>query len=162
MEKGAIRKSKKQSILNDKIIMSMWFNRILHRKKTNQKELDIIQISERYHNNKLDLFSKDKFVNKKFPKNKTFLELWNIYGIRDNKNYTFTKKEKLECISEWYYTLYSEKIYFIKEYNKYSEEFYNTVKKVAKKEPDVHYNWNFPSVENFLNSNGDFFNKKYN
>lgn len=131
-----------------------------------KSEKDAINFSRKYYNEKLSFLKKIFHLNHNFntkenPKKKSFINLWKIYGLKNNNTFSFSENEKLNCISEWFFILYSERIDFYKEYENYKNEFYKSMRETIEAEPDVHYNWIFPTIESFLNKKTDFFEREY-
>lgn len=111
----------------------------IRRMKLCDKEIEAIKESESYHDRKLGflkrlLFQKFKFNKNEVPKNKTMLELWKIYGLRNKENFSFTKDEQLNCMAEWFKILHSNGFNYINAYEQSATFNIQTVGKKLKTE----------------------------
>ncbi|MEW4925790.1 hypothetical protein [Algibacter sp. 2305UL17-15] len=128
-----------------------------------ESEIIAIGIIEAFYNKNRKgflkkLFSKRfKFNTNEIPNPRNLVEFWNIYGLKNTKELSFTKEEKLECISKCYTILYNDNFNLKDDYNQKLNKFNTDARKAIKNNPGVHFNWNIPSPEKYLNENRDKF-----
>jgi len=132
--------------------------------KPNAKELKAIRISKRYYINKnkglMKFFSYIKFRFKRYDvsKKKTMAQLWHQYGLHStgvliNEGIKFSDEEKMDCISKWFDIFYSDEFDVITDYNNKWEEHQKHMKEYYKTNTstdEIHINWDFPTLEKYI------------
>jgi hypothetical protein len=125
----------------------------------NTIELNAIAVCENCYNQKkkrllgIFLFRRFQFNKNIVLESKNLYEFWLNFGLKNTDKINFTEEEKLNFLQTCYNILYSDDFNLIEDYEKEKLEFINQVKRLRKEEPHVHYNWIFPSPENYLEKN---------